>query len=207
MRLNEINAVFANGYWNWRISYWGTGPGAKLLGYNPKRRGAKTTTTKNAAKVPSKKTLQMRVGEIAALTIGDVRGLDGKAVSVINLSTHQTKGNRARRVFVSDELRKLLSQYLAALEGVSDARPFIRSTRTGGHFSNVSLSLRFKAIYQAAGIKTSSHSGRRTFATRLNGAGIGMRTVQNALGHASIQTTALYCDVSDDQLANAVNAI
>jgi integrase/recombinase XerD len=34
-----------------------------------------------------------------------------------------------------------------------------------------------------------------------------MRTIQNALGHASIQTTALYCDVSDDQLANAVNSI
>jgi integrase/recombinase XerD len=149
----------------------------------------------------------MRVGEIAALTIGDVRGLDGKAVSVINLSKHQTKGNRARRVFVSDELRKLLNQYLLTIQDLNDGRAFIQSNRTGGHFSNVSLSLCFKAIYAAAGIKTSSHSGRRTFATRLNAAGIGMRTIQNALGHASIQTTALYCDVSDDQLANAVNAI
>jgi integrase/recombinase XerD len=69
------------------------------------------------------------------------------------------------------------------------------------------MSLRFKAIYAEAGIKTSSHSGRRTFATRLNAAGIGMRTIQNALGHANIQTTALYCDVTDDQLINAVNAI
>ena len=149
----------------------------------------------------------MRVGEIAALTIGDVRGLDGKAVSVINLSKHQTKGNRSRRVFVSDELRKLLDSYLATISELDGIKALIRSTRTGGHFSNVSLSLRFKAIYQAAGIKTSSHSGRRTFATRLNAAGIGMRTIQNALGHASIQTTALYCDVSDDQLASAVNAI
>lgn len=149
----------------------------------------------------------MRIGEIAALTIGDVRGLDGKAVSVINLSKHQTKGNRARRVFVSDELRKALSQYLATLEGMGDTRPFIRSTRTGSHFSNVSLSLRFKAIYQAAGIKTSSHSGRRTFATRLNAAGIGMATIQQAMGHANIATTAGYCHVSDAQLANAVNAI
>lgn len=149
----------------------------------------------------------MRVGEVAALTIGDVRGLDGKAVSVINLSRHQTKGNRARRVFVSDELQKLLNQYLATISDLNDSRAFIRSSRTGGHFSNVSLSLRFKAIYAQAGIKTSSHSGRRTFATRLNAAGIGMRTIQNALGHANIQTTALYCDVTDDQLANAVNAI
>jgi integrase/recombinase XerD len=34
-----------------------------------------------------------------------------------------------------------------------------------------------------------------------------MRTIQTALGHSSIQTTALYCDVSDDQLANAVNKV
>lgn len=149
----------------------------------------------------------MRIGEIAALTIGDVRDLNGKAVSVINLSKHQTKGNRARRVFVSAELQKLLNQYLAAISDLSDSRAFIRSSRTGGHFSNVSLSLRFKAIYAQAGIKTSSHSGRRTFATRLNAVGIGMRTIQNALGHANIQTTALYCDVTDDQLANAVNMI
>ena len=147
----------------------------------------------------------MRVGEVAALTIGDLRGLDGKAVEVISLSRHQTKGSKSRRVFISAELQKLLNQYLATISDLSDSRAFIRSSRTGCHFSNVSLSLRFKAIYAAAGIKTSSHSGRRTFATRLNAAGIGMRTIQNALGHASIQTTALYCDVSDDQLANAVN--
>lgn len=149
----------------------------------------------------------MRVGEVAALTIGDVRDLDGRAVSVINLSKHQTKGNRARRVFVSAELQKLLNQYLSTITDLNDSRAFIRSSRTGSHFSNVSLSLRFKAIYAQAGIKTSSHSGRRTFATRLNAAGIGMRTIQNALGHANIQTTALYCEVTDAQLANAVNAI
>lgn len=149
----------------------------------------------------------MRIGEIAALKIGDVRGLDGKAVSVINLSRHQTKGNRSRRVFISQDLGKILNQYLATITDLDDSRAFIRSTRTGQHFSNISLSLRFKAIYLAAGISTSSHSGRRTFATRLYAAGIGMRTIQNALGHANIQTTALYCDVTDDQLINAVNAI
>ena len=149
----------------------------------------------------------MRIGEIAALTIGDVRGLDGKAVDVIHLSKHQTKGHRSRRVFISDELRKILNVYLVQISQLDDQRAFIRSSRTGGHFSNVSLSLRFKAIYAAAGIKTSSHSGRRTFATRLNAAGIGMATIQQAMGHANIATTAGYCWVSDDQLANAVNSI
>lgn len=147
----------------------------------------------------------MRVGEIAALKIGDVRGVNGNAVSIINLSKHQTKGNRSRRVFISDELRKLIDHYLVTISEVDGDKALIRSTRTGSHFSNVSLSLRFKAIYLAAGIKTSSHSGRRTFATQKNELGIGMRTIQHLLGHSNITTTALYCDVSDDQLVNAVN--
>ena len=149
----------------------------------------------------------MRIGEIAALTIGDVRGLDGKAVEVINLSKHQTKGNRSRRVFISDELRKLVNVYLFQISQLDDDKAFIRSTRTGSHFSNVSLSLRFKAIYAQAGIKTSSHSGRRSFASALGEKGIGIRTIQHLLGHANIQTTALYVEVRDDQLANAVNVI
>lgn len=88
----------------------------------------------------------MRVGEIAALTLGDVRGLDGKCVEIINLSRHQTKGGRSRRVFVSDEMRKLINSYLAAQAKLDDGKAFIRSSRTGEHFSNVSLSLRFKAM-------------------------------------------------------------
>jgi integrase/recombinase XerD len=147
----------------------------------------------------------MRVGEIAALRIGDVRGSDGKAVDIIHLTKHQTKGNRSRRVFVGQELHKLLNSYLRNRSSLSEKSPLIRSTRTGGHFSNVSLSTRMKAIYSLAGFDTSSHSGRRTFATRKNELGIGMRTIQQLLGHANITTTALYCDVSDDQLRNAAN--
>jgi site-specific recombinase XerD len=53
----------------------------------------------------------------------------------------------------------------------------------------------FKEIYEAAGIRTLSHSGRRTFATRLNARGVGMRKIQKLMGHRHIGTTALYCDV------------
>jgi integrase/recombinase XerD len=149
----------------------------------------------------------MRIGEIAALKISDVRGIDGRAVEVINLSKHQTKGSKSRRVFISDELRKILDQYLTQISQLDDSKAFIRSSRTMGHFSNVSLSLRFKAIYAQAGIRTSSHSGRRSFASALGEKGIGIRTIQHLLGHANIQTTALYVEVRDDQLANAVNVI
>lgn len=149
----------------------------------------------------------MRVGEIAALTIGDVRGLDGKAVEVVHLAKHQTKGNRSRRVFVGDDLRRILNRYLKSRGSLGNEIALIRSSRTGDHFSNVSLSLRMKGVFRAAGINTSSHSGRRTYATRKNELGVGMRTIQHLLGHANIATTALYCDVSDAQLQNAANML
>ena len=80
----------------------------------------------------------------------------------------------------------------------------IASQRNGRFFSNVSLSMLFKETYDLAGIRTSSHSGRRTFATRLNEKGVGMRTIQRLMGHRNIGTTALYCEVSDEIMRNAV---
>ncbi len=148
----------------------------------------------------------MRVGEIAALTIGDVRGLDGKAVEVIHLAKHQTKGNRSRRVFLGEELRKIINGYLALRGKGADTDALIPSSRTRRHMNTVTLSTRIKSIYRAAGIDTSSHAGRRTFATRKNELGIGMATIQQLMGHSSIQTTAIYCSVSDEQLRNAANA-
>lgn len=59
MRLNEITAQVAHDYWNWRIAYWSTQQGLKITQHNPKRRGAKTASSYNSAKRPSKKTLQM----------------------------------------------------------------------------------------------------------------------------------------------------
>ena len=63
----------------------------------------------------------------------------------------------------------------------------------------------FKSIYRKSGISTLSHSGRHTFATVKNDNGVGMGTIQKLMGHKNIQTTALYCDVSEEELANAVN--
>ena len=77
-------------------------------------------------------------------------------------------------------------------------------TRRWSHRSAIHL---FKEIYETAGIRTSSHSGRRTFATRLNEKGVGMRTIQKLMGHRNIGTAALYCEVSDTTMRNAVELI
>jgi len=149
----------------------------------------------------------LRVGEIAALTIDDVAASDGQIRREIKLSAHQTKGSKGRTVILSNRVRSEIGAYLKTRRISDPNAPLIASQRNGRPFSAVTLSMLFKDIYDLAGLRTSSHSGRRTFATRLNSRGVGMRTIQKLMGHRHIGTTALYCDVSDDQLRGAVELV
>ena len=47
-------------------------------------------------------------------------------------------------------------------------------------------------MYKCVGIEASSHSGRRTMATRQADRGVSIRNLQVILGHSSISSTALY---------------
>ena len=148
----------------------------------------------------------MRVGEIAALRVGDVVNQYAEARREIKLASEQTKGSHSRTVVLSNRVRKEIEAYLKPFRSAQPDWPLIRSQR-GQAFSSLTLSMLFKEIYELAGIRTSSHSGRRTFATRLNAKGVGMRTIQKLMGHRHIGTTALYCDVAEDVMRNAVELV
>lgn len=149
----------------------------------------------------------LRVGEIAALTIGEVATHDRQVRREVKLGAHQTKGPKGRTVILSTRVRSEIADYLHIVDGRDHKSSLICSQRNGRAFTNVTLSMLFKEIYETAGIRTSSHSGRRTFATRLNAKGVGMRTIQKLMGHRHIGTTALYCEVSDETLRNAVELL
>ena len=149
----------------------------------------------------------MRVGEIAAIKIGDVVTAQGEARREIKLSANQTKGSKGRTVILSTRVRREIDAHLKTRMLRHADAPLVASQRNGRFFSNVSLSMMFKEIYELAGIRTSSHSGRRTFATRLNEKGVGMRTIMRLMGHRHIGTTALYCEVSDEIMRNAVELV
>ncbi|MGU3778886.1 tyrosine-type recombinase/integrase [Burkholderia metallica] len=57
------------------------------------------------------------------------------------------------------------------------------------------------SLYKAAGIKASSHSGRRPFATRLLGRGTTIELVQLLLGHESSDDTRRFIDVDREVLS------
>lgn len=161
--------------------------------------------------------LGLRAKEMAALTLGtvlDVAAEDGiylltnKTKWALNetwrMLKHMTKNQKFREVyFVNKQARKAVETYIqervASDEQLKPDSPLFR-TRLGGPFSPNTMQMGLAAIYARAGVHGSSHSGRRTFATRLAVKGADLRAIQLLMGHVNISQTATYVDASPDRL-------
>ncbi len=148
----------------------------------------------------------MRVGEIAALRIADVRNEDGSIKNEVRLTTDQTKGRFARVVFLNDRLRSEIATYLRNSKRAPHLPLFPTAKKAG--FTANTLTQWFHWVYKRAGIAgASSHSGRRTFITNLANKGIGVRVLASLAGHRSIAVTQAYIDVNDDMKRRAVELV
>ena len=148
----------------------------------------------------------LRAIEIAGLRVGDVYDDTGSVRAQFSISGKQTKGGDTRTIYVSRKLRRVLEQYHAVIAGCSSDPLFM--TQLGSGFSANTMCQLFLQIYKDCGLKgVSSHSGRRTFITKLANTGINVRLLAALAGHSDISTTQRYIDVNDTQLANAVELI
>lgn len=150
----------------------------------------------------------MRVGEIASLTVGHVLDASGNIKGEIRLTAEQTKGKHPRTVFVSSKLREELANYIQLIRSDDRERtlfPTQKNPRKG--FTANTLTQHFLALYRAAGIDGSSHSGRRTYATAIASKGVGLRVLMRLMGHRNVSTTAVYIDANDNMLRNAVELV
>ncbi len=150
----------------------------------------------------------MRVGEIAALKIGDVLSSDGNIKEEIRLKAEQTKGSKGRTVMIGSRLSQELAIYVATIPIQELNAPLFFSQKSSESFNPNALAQKFRRMFEKAGIDgATSHSGRRTFITQLASKGIGVRVLQSLAGHRSIATTQLYIDVNDEMKRHAVNMI
>jgi len=149
----------------------------------------------------------MRVGEVAALRLGDVVSRDGGVRSEIRLAAQQTKGRHPRVVFVSERLRREITAYVGKLDASDALLPLFATQKREG-FSANTLCGTLNAIYRQAGLDgASSHSGRRSFITALAGKGIGVRVLASLAGHRSLSSILPYIDASDDMKRQAVELV
>jgi integrase/recombinase XerD len=160
----------------------------------------------------------MRVGEVAALRICDVLAADGTILEEISLSAAQTKGNQSRTVLVPKKLRDELEHYLQERFGLKDLQavthtdtqralfPTQKNPKRG--FTANTLCQLFHKIYKAAQMTgATSHSGRRTFITKLADKGVSVRVLMALAGHKSIATTQRYIELNPTVMKAAVELI
>ena len=142
--------------------------------------------------------LGLRSKEMASLRIMDLVDSHGEVKKEVLLQRKMTKGNKQRRFYPHNEkLVKALNVYFDFRKNEKTYHPespLIRSQK-GGFFDPNTLQQLFKRLYKNVGLDgASSHSGRRSFATRLLEQGVGIRNVQTLMGHSSIATTAIYAE-------------
>jgi integrase/recombinase XerD len=160
----------------------------------------------------------MRVGEVAALTVSDVLAMDGTVKEEIALSAQQTKGNKARTVLVPRKLRDELTSYLQQRYGIrnllavtqTDTQRALFPTQKNpkrGFTANTLCQLFHKIYKDSQMYGATSHSGRRTFITKLADKGVGVRVLMALAGHKSIATTQRYIELNPTIMKAAVELI
>jgi integrase/recombinase XerD len=99
-------------------------------------------------------------------------------------------------------LRAYLEQLRPRLVAARPDAPWVFVSRGGNGLSREMLWVLVRKYVRRAGItgKVSPHTLRHSFATHLLAGGADLRTVQELLGHASIQTTQHYTHVDRDRL-------
>ena len=158
---------------------------------------------KNRAMVRLMLEAGLRVSEVTALRTGDVNMMSGK------VEIRDGKGGKDRIVWISDDLRDLLGEWLERRPESADDWMF--PTRTGKQTQTSGIRRMVKNYADKAGISwaddVSPHTLRHTFATNLLRETGNIRLVQKALGHADISTTQIYTWIVDEELEGAMKAM
>jgi integrase len=138
----------------------------------------------------------LRAKEIALATWGMVTDAEGNVGDALHLSNGASKGKKGGRTI---PLRAELREALIALKATRnfDANDRIIHSERDLGLSPGAVQVWFHRLYQDLGFAgASSHSGRRTFVTRIAKriveAGGSLRDVQELAGHASLSTTQRY---------------
>jgi site-specific recombinase XerD len=136
----------------------------------------------------------LRVSEVCCLKRDDI---DSKRML---LHIRHAKNSKHRYVTLSERLLRFLRYYWKITRPPGDY--LFPGRNPGGHISDDGVRWALRKAVAEAGLtkRITPHSLRHGFATHLLELGEDIRTVQQLLGHASIQTTARYTKVTAKHL-------
>ena len=130
-----------------------------------------------------------RVSEVIGIELKNINFLNGECIV-------HGKGNKERKVYISDKANYYLQEYIMNRKYPSD---ILFTNRFGNRWSKQSIEKIVKSIAKKAGVDNAHpHRFRRTFATNALNKGMAVQSLQKILGHQSLDTTMRYCTVDDD---------
>jgi len=153
-----------------------------------------------------------RAKEIASLRWRMCTDAQGNIVDYISLEDIAAKGCSGRKIPINKTLKTALAELKENSHyQYSPAASVIRSERSK-QFSAQTIVNYFHKLYGDLEFEgCSSHSGRRTFVTRLaksiTKAGGSLHDVQRLAGHANLQSTQKYIEFDSDAAQRAVDLI
>jgi len=167
----------------------------------------------------------MRIGECVALRWGDITFSEKSGQALIRSG----KGNKARVVPLNGSVRQALAEYLAPQLAVSPTLRAVAAAWTDqdlafratqlwrsqkGTLTLVSMDRLIKDFIRSCAQRdlvpeaTTAHGLRHTFATRYLAAHPGdLVGLARLLGHSSLDTTKIYVQPTNEQLADNVDHI
>jgi len=151
----------------------------------------------------------LRVAEIASLKIEDLYLNSTDPFLVVR----NGKGGKKRTVYLDNELKRHLKDYIAfkckVLGHSTESNAPLFGGRNNKHCPPITLMKSFKVALAEAGLPSrySIHSCRHTYATFLLRDTGNLKFVQMQLGHSSIAMTSLYASILPEENSKLANCI
>lgn len=140
----------------------------------------------------------LRRQELLDLTVTSVNLTAG------SLLVEHGKGDKSRTIFLCDEAKQALREWLALRQQANYRHDRLFVTDARQPFGENSLAHMLEEIKAIAGLKgdprVKPHSIRHAAATRLLRNGADIRSIQTFLGHSQLQTTAIYLHTDEEQV-------
>ena len=143
------------------------------------------------------------------LRISEMVGLNLRDIHVDHLLIHG-KGNKERIVYLNDSCCEAINGWLLVRRGIASAEKnavFLSARRQ--RMSVDAVQVMVKKTLAKAGLDPSTYSThklRHTAATLMLQNGVDVRTLQEVLGHESLNTTQIYTHIGNTELRSAAAA-
>ena len=141
----------------------------------------------------------VRVSELVALNINDIK-LTEQELIVFG------KGSKERKTYITDTAKYYLKPYLESRVDLNDndSPLFVTLNRTHNRLTVAGVQYMLRQLGKRANVKnTHPHRFRRTIATDLLNKGMRIEEVKEFLGHEKIDTTLLYCTISQESVKSS----